>query len=453
MEELKSLVQVFSSLIPHAQRRLRHSVESSLAVSRRNLREVGNFRTIQRAACSLYDAFGNACNTHIAHDVRLSLQPCLNSTSTQVQFSVAFNAPVTSKSRSKCHNVWINIESIIKHTAAHGDKACGPSTEIRVSHKRQYSSDEHEALGKARKHVEFESLPPQISPTYSSVPDSLPNLCLQRNFCSVIQEYLQQQAPACRACIGLLEEGRMCRHLVYIEHSTNSIGSSTSLSKLISRPEGDFEKRLSLHERIRIAKYLATAVLYYHSIPWLNESWRSDDVHFFHDEGSPRYLQEITRPALPYMNASVRGRNSPGLSKSSSSDDHYIIRNRILFSLGVIFLELAFEAPLKNLQHPTDLSPGETELLTQYVTAMRLSKRTSSRVCKSYQEVVEKCLQCDFGCGNDFNSTTLQEAFYRSVIGELGRLEKLFEDLQLDDRKLSAESPNMIHNSFVSKIS
>jgi hypothetical protein len=172
--------------------------------------------------------------------------------------------------------------------------------------------------------------------------------------------------------------------------------------------------------------------------PWLNESWRSDDVYFF---GDNNYLLKQSQHPLPYMSASVRAPDpsSPTTSKVPSADYGQIIRNPVLFGLGVMFLELAFQAPLRSLQHPIDLKRGETQGFAEYCTARRLAEHSSAMISQSYQSIVKKCLYCDFGHDSDFKSPALQEAFYHEVIGGLGRLEEVFRDLQLDDRKLSAD--------------
>lgn len=395
------------------------------------------FRPIQTAACSLYRALGNACNMHENHKVQLSLQPCINTASTQVKFSAAFSTPSTGSLRQKRHIVQITVESLLSQTATSSREGQCSSEELILSRKRQRPTDQAQPVVRARNNVQSEIAPKEIIQTSNSIPhNSLPNICVQRNFCSVIQRHLEQQVMGFNACIGLLEDKGTYKHLVYVEHLPNGACTPTSLSELMTWSKKNFEKSLGLFERIQLAKHLATAVLYFHATPWLDEAWRSKDVHLFQNANRPPQYPQLP---LPYISTLVRGQTFPGGFKGSSSGDHYIIRNRTLFSLGVIFLELAFEAPLKSLQNPTDLQQGESEVLTEYFTALRLSKRISSRVCKSYQEVVEKCLQCDFGCGNDFNNISLQEAFYRSVIGELDRLERLFEELQLDDRKLSTD--------------
>jgi hypothetical protein len=48
-----------------------------------------------------------------------------------------------------------------------------------------------------------------------------------------------------------------------------------------------------------------------------------------------------------------------------------------------------------------------------------------------YAEVVRKCIQCDFGYGDDLGETRLQEGFHQDVICRLEELEDTFRGLSL----------------------
>jgi hypothetical protein len=98
----------------------------------------------------------------------------------------------------------------------------------------------------------------------------------------------------------------MCKHLAYLGNQANSITILDLLSQLISTSGADPTKIMGLYERVRLAKHLTTAVLYYHATPWLKKSWRSDDVYFFRAQDSS--LQE-PEYHLPYMATIIRASN------------------------------------------------------------------------------------------------------------------------------------------------
>ena len=61
---------------------------------------------------------------------------------------------------------------------------------------------------------------------------------------------------------------------------------------------------------------------------------------------------------------------------------------------------------------------------TDYHTANRV-RMFASYLGPKYAEIVRKCIQCDFGFGDDMSKRSLQEGFYQGVIAELERLEAI----------------------------
>ncbi|KAF9893473.1 hypothetical protein FE257_010785 [Aspergillus nanangensis] len=255
-----------------------------------------------------------------------------------------------------------------------------------------------------RKRVHFQSFP-DLVPTISPI-GAIPKLYLQRSLCTILKrsQYPQEH----NGCIGLLGDNKICKHLAYMSNQTNNTIMPASLSQLIAISRTDTTIAMGLYERVRLAKHLATAVLYYHATPWLSKAWRSDDVHFFDDPNS--WLQR-PQDALPYISVSVRACSSTIQSGSlqSSEYDHFI-RNPVLFGLGVMLLELAYQAPLSTLQEPVDLQKGETHGFADYFTAHRL-------VDHSYR----------------MPSAPGGIPSYHHVILGLDSLEKIFQELQLNE--------------------
>ncbi|KAJ9300050.1 hypothetical protein DTO271G3_2167 [Paecilomyces variotii] len=427
VEDLKSLVQVFESTV--RQRKVpRRWEKSTVTRTPRGRREFQDFRIVQQAACSLYDAFGTACNAHALHNVHLSLQPNWNGTLTRIRFHLAF----VPNGRTPGKEIWMNVESTIKSSSSPvSTSSAGAPSSLKRSHDGEDASHPQTL----RKRVQFQLVP---RPFQSSCPpepmNPIPNLYLQRNFCRVIERSLRQ--PDYHGCIGLLADNDICQHLAYMDRQTNHPTTYSSLSQLISMSATDSTRTMSLYERVRLARCLATAVLYYHATPWLNSTWRSDDVYFFEEPNS--LLQQIPH-ALPYMATSIRASDSMAPPQAPSSDYHHIIRNPVLFGLGIMFLELAYQAPLRSLQQPADLQKGKTPGFADYFTAHRLVDQSYRMVSKGFQNIIKRCLHCDFGHDNDFANPALQEAFYHKVISGLESLERLFEELQLDGPELVTE--------------
>jgi hypothetical protein len=123
----------------------------------------------------------------------------------------------------------------------------------------------------------------------------------------------------------------------------------------------------------------------------------------------------------PFLSVIVKQPLEP-LSPTSTPRNRTLIRNPILFGLGVMFLELAYEAPLRSLEKKVDVDLRE-ERNTDYYIADRVHLAASTLLGGRYAEVARKCVHCDFGCGSDLNDVRLQEVFYREVVEELEELE------------------------------
>jgi hypothetical protein len=386
--------------------------------------EFEHFRVVQQAACSLYKALESACSVHNVHNVHISLQPDLNGALNQVKFNIAFvQNPMTPGKAA-----WINVESTIKSSNKILQQVLTSSVGQSSPLKRPIHVKESNCEPKPRKRVQFELPPGHLHSMFPEEPmTTLPNLYLQRNFCTVIERSLHQQRS--NGLIGLLGDNAICKHLAYMGKQTHSMATSSSLSQLISLSATNSTQGMGLYERVRLARHLATAVLYYHATPWLNKAWRSDDVHFF---GGHDSLLQQARNVLPYMTTSIQAPNSSQLKQICSDYEHFI-RNPVLFGLGVMLLELAYQAPLRTLQQPIDLRKGKTQGFADYFTAHRLVDHSYCMVSTSFKVIIKKCLHCDFGHDSDFTNRALQEAFYHDVIGGLENLEKIFQELQLDE--------------------
>ncbi|KAL4739362.1 hypothetical protein BDV11DRAFT_215284 [Aspergillus similis] len=415
VEDLKSLIDVFASLVsPRREARQLDAppVQKKLEASP----GFRHFRIVQEAASSLHNSLGVACNSHKVHDIDLSLQPTFSGKSTQVRFDVVIHGQGKAKRNLPRRAIWINVESIFESSQKSiNDRPQSSFADASTLKKhRQVSINSATRPPKAPKRVKFESsLPdPPLSYFAAESSSSVPNLYLQRNLCAVVERLLKQHSLKSGNCIGLLGDAQACRHLLYIENRTAS--SRVSLSEVISLASG--------------SKYLAAAVLYYHATPWLKRRWRSSDILFF---GKSHELLEQAHDAIPYMSTLIGTLGPSNNSTSTSSDYDYIIRNPVLFGLGVMFLELAYQAPLRDLQKPVDLVRGQTPGFADYFTAHRLAEVSNSKVSRTFKDIIKKCLHCDFGHDSDFKSPALQEAFYHDVIIALEKLESVFRELQL----------------------
>lgn len=356
-----------------------------------------------------------ACAEHPVHNVHMSLQPTLDGTTTRVQFNFA----LVQRPKAPGKTVWIDVESTIKSPESSLQLESTSCSDRKCSLKRQREEERGKCSSAIRKRVQFK-IPPAALQSLCSKSEvvEIPKLHIQRNFCKRVKRLLDHQELS--DCIGLLGDNGTCKHMAYLAKQTRIVEAGTSLSEIISQPR-DITKEMSLYERVRLAKHLAIAVLCYHSTPWLNRAWRSEDVHLFHNRDST-----IQHPqhAIPYMMSSISAESQP-----VSPGYHRFVQNPVLFGLGVIFLEIAFQAPIAALRRSIDLEGGDSDFV-EYFTARRVAKICNGKISKSFKEVITRCLYCKFGHDSDFKSLAFQRDFYNDVIVVLDGLEHVFRDLQ-----------------------
>lgn len=401
---------------------------------------------VKTAARNLYEALGAACTKHTEHQVHFSLQPSYTGCSpypTQVRFTLAFRR--VAMTRDDCCNepMWLTVESIVTGTVQKASSAEDKAlSDLSTSSKRGRSSPTPPPSQKLRKRqkkcVRFRSPTPPPSTLAMKLDAALPNLCAQSNFCNQITNLLNRPTAKAGACVGFLEHSADSKHLVYIDSGAQSVttgrGPSTPTSVSLNEMFQNMRQRASSahgsipqFDRIRLAKQLAMAVLSYHATPWLKSSWNSNEVFLYGTDTT-----SVGPMNGPYIDVSVKGPHGP-LSRASTLPCRTFAPNAFMFGLGVMLLELAFEAPLRTMQRPIDSDSDQDERYIEFFIAKRLSKIVSRPLGSKYAEIVRKCLQCDFGRGDDLEDPSLQQCFYQEVVCGLEELETRFRDCYLGD--------------------
>lgn len=341
--------------------------------------------------------------------------------SPQVKFDMAFTHRILTGTSPTEDPIWFLVDSIINEhigTCSSNEAEC--MDELKRSLKRQLEPVVTPVAKKPKKSVRFAPSIPASMPI-PSLPLLPTNLSL--DFCDHLRRNFRPPLQA-NACV-VLENTAKCKQLVYPSHFTASseFRKPISLGQLItSVSTPGCVDGILIHERVALAKMLAIAVLQYHATPWLQLSWRSEDILFFGVEGD---MQMQKRPNLsaPYINARVQGQASQIPAQRRSS----MARNPVLFSLGVVLLEIAHAASLESLKLPCDADNGQ--LHGEFFTARRLAKYKRTVMGPVYNDIVEQLVECVFPCGDDLNNPELQATFYEDVICPLDELEQGFRKL------------------------
>ena len=177
----------------------------------------------------------------------------------------------------------------------------------------------------------------------------------------------------------------------------------------------------SLRDKLRIAVDLASGVLQLYKTPWLKEDWKQSDVVFIRRPGSA----DTAMYEHPFVYREL-SQAAPQQAMTTSSTVYRVIRNRTLYVLGIVLIELCYGRLIRDLQKAEDLQCDGTPGV-EWCTADRLlkTKDLENHVGKRYADAVRRCIYCDFGVDDaDLGKEDFQRVVYEGV------LEKLEESLQ-----------------------
>jgi hypothetical protein len=176
---------------------------------------------------------------------------------------------------------------------------------------------------------------------------------------------------------------------------------------------GSIADKPSIPDRLNLAKKAALAVLQFRDTPWLHQEWYLRDFGYFGRQG--QYSSEdLNTIHLGIRIARTLPRNDIQIEDVNSTpyidQDYFGVHNMLLFCLGLALLQLGHWKRLPELKEDRD---------PNYIVAGRRLASRQTMLGPRYQRIVQKCLQCNFGVGNDLRDNDLQQAVYASVVSEL----------------------------------
>lgn len=94
-----------------------------------------------------------------------------------------------------------------------------------------------------------------------------------------------------------------------------------------------------------------------------------------------------------------------------------IIKNSIIFALGVALLEISFGNQLFAFETSDDLDNGKRTAWTEYLIADRLADGLPARELPNYSNATRRCIHCNFDTSvYDLNNDGFRERFYQGVV-------------------------------------
>lgn len=403
-----------------------------------NLSLPPRFGITQRASQKLHEALTTswccADAKHTDHCARLCLDAEVNTDSVRFDLAISYHRShtnVCSISAPEDAPTWIYVRSTTLDTTESISNHEPRSVRLDVN-----PTNDRLVLVNDRRKVCLADDSPQSLNTNVRIADTGPieksalDPCRSRNMCDLLARSVCPPDSAREEwCIGYLESPKFYKHIVYASDSKSptrnqaKLLSSTDIITLDNLLHRSIQDDLTLIDQLQLAHRIAAAVLQHHSTSWLSDRWHLRDLALFsnHDEVPHDALRTLhVRSVFPESSSQAGAISTDDVRLSKPEVDTVIsaqdaqllygISNTTLFYLGVALLELGQWRTLQSLQRPDDAH--------DIVTARRLAAGRAPLGTK-FQNIVRKCLQCDFGVGNDLRKAELQSAVYSDVVCKL----------------------------------
>ncbi|KAJ8113436.1 hypothetical protein OPT61_g4439 [Boeremia exigua] len=215
------------------------------------------------------------------------------------------------------------------------------------------------------------------------------------NLCSTIQNGLKLE------CIGILSSGPARHHIHALELASSSTAHKRVSLRQILELQGS---SIPIREKCSLAVTLALAVYYLHNTSWLEETWDINDISV---------LSQSLSSDQPYIS-----REFPSLGmKNSRNSKVRIIKNSMIFALGVALLEISHGKTLQQLATDDDLESGQRTAYTDYLVAERLAGGMHTRELPNYATATQRCVYCNFEASVfSLDDSDFRERFYQGVV-------------------------------------
>ncbi|TVY82353.1 hypothetical protein LSUE1_G003453 [Lachnellula suecica] len=197
--------------------------------------------------------------------------------------------------------------------------------------------------------------------------------------------------------------------------------------KTILENDVTLRRRETWVSKFKLARLLTLGVLRFQSTPWLRGTLDSGNIHFLENE--PHTYNNNYSLEGPFLHTQLsRSTTTQHLTGIKAS---HLARNELLFNLGVILLELGYDAPLQQLRRAEDIKDGDTDAnwYIDFFTARRLAQSAPRELDARYGRLAKKCLDCDFGVGDDLKSLELQCFVVMDIVNELDKCIELDEQI------------------------
>ncbi|KAL2865870.1 uncharacterized protein BJX67DRAFT_382553 [Aspergillus lucknowensis] len=145
----------------------------------------------------------------------------------------------------------------------------------------------------------------------------------------------------------------------------------------------------SRRHRLYIAAGLACGVIQYHG-NWLKKYWDISDIHLPADNENDNVTEDVL-PSDLYLPWSLNSQHPPSAPTDTKNTQRSpLVRNQILFPLGLALTELSLGKSIACLRRPQDEQGNEDS--TRFITAFRVLNRVQQESGSNYRDAVHNCL-------------------------------------------------------------
>ncbi|KAI1339013.1 hypothetical protein F5Y15DRAFT_89659 [Xylariaceae sp. FL0016] len=381
--------------------------------------EYGEYRLIHRAAKALHAALSTAWSTPAAsciggivrHEVMLFIDAKVKD-GVQMDLTVACsgmpNLYLTQRPMTR-----LLVKSQVVDWIESGLQTPPPSDNGRQKRREvRFADDCTSSTGLDSGPRDTGTSPPESSGRSMAQPEDLSGV----DFCSTLMKKTlrpNDQLPS--PCIGYIDTqaDETFRHSLFRteKNHTHETQHVMSVYQAMACPAED---SLSIVDQLKLVRNLVTTVLKFHSTPWLGQYFTLNDLTIC--QSAPELsvcLQTLHLNAKFTKDCHVLNPTSmcdPESTDTSAAEVlenakfQYGIRSLTLWSLGTVLLQIGQWAAV---ERPDDV-----------MTVRKLSSQTPA-LGPRYQELTKRCLECDFGYGEDLSKPRLQQAVYENVVCEL----------------------------------
>lgn len=401
-----------------------HEQNSSLV--KKGLDEVCQIRKASLELCSALNTLW-LCQEHSEHSANLRLGLDLGDSTSIPASKIHFDVMVTNWAIDSCDGVKKPVELFIESSLELISGRENQASTV-AGHSRSHLVELiGESYNKASGQVDPIDLDPQglqgsSIPSQPGEPLQLTNLCTgPTNLCKHIHK--KPEAGNASTCLGYLSG-----FVVYRNPPENhNFSGAIPMARLFSRKHGNH--KMNPLDKWRLGGALSRAVLQYHSTPWLRETWMDKNILFFEKKSA----EDSGLLKSPHLHLFRQINDDTNKTLSEIYDDRSI-KNKTLFQLGTILLELEFEDSLESIVERWNTTLPRTEHVTGSLTDRLLvpKRHAGENLGVKYGKIVRMCLDCDFGLGlSDYslNDKALQKAFYLQTVCQFEKLLPSFEKI------------------------